>query len=90
LVLTEVETQELEVFLGQKLPEDSTEYQLRVQSSSQLKSTIELLEALWSTQALKERHFNHWFSELQVFHTEVSVSSATYLYQNNQYSNNHW
>ena len=35
---------------------------------------LNLLEGLWYTQALKERHFDNWFTELIRKHTlEVSI-----------------
>ena len=35
------------------------------EGSKKLKMTLNLLESLWTIQALKERHFNAWFYQLQ-------------------------
>ena len=39
---------------------------------------LDLIEGLWSAQALKERHFNHWFSELKRIQIQ-DVSNTTRL-----------
>ena len=71
--MTEPELRELEAFFGQGLPRDAIEFQAH--ATGKLRVVADLIEVLWAAQALKERHFNHWFSELQTIHTEVSYES---------------
>lgn len=67
-VLTEPELRELEAYFGQGLPRDAAEFQAH--ASDKLRVVADTIEGLWAAQALKERHFNHWFSELQALHMQ--------------------
>lgn len=71
--LSPSQTVELEHFLsGAKLTSlSSSEGHLedrQMESISVADKYMDLLEVLWSTQAMKERHFDSWFSDLQMMH----------------------
>lgn len=53
---------DMETFLGEKLDTNIT--------GSKLNQYLDLLESLWTTQALKERHFNAWYNQLKDLHIE--------------------
>ena len=65
--LTSDEKNELETYL-----ETSLELLAQPQSQQTQKANfiLDILEALWTTQALKERHFDGWFAELKQIHLQ--------------------
>lgn len=67
--LSSEERSELEEFFGAKLsPYAPASY------VSKLERVLDLLEALWMSQALKERQFEAWFREIRKVHMkEVSI-----------------
>lgn len=61
--LSNDERSALEEFFGAKLsPYVPASY------VSKLERVLDLLEALWMSQALKERHFETWFREIRKVH----------------------
>ena len=69
-ILSPEETTELESFLGVNLSD------IRYgQRQNKVDEYLDLVEGLWTTQALKERHFDSWFTDLKKLHEkEVPVS----------------
>lgn len=67
--LAENEIAEIETFLQEKLPH----YNLDAVLGPKLHIYLDVFECLWVTQALKERHFNHWFSELRSRHIKEVI-----------------
>ena len=62
-VLSPEETTELELFVGVNLSD------IRYgQRQNKVDEYLDLVEGLWTTQALKERHFDSWFTDLKKLH----------------------
>lgn len=75
-VLSPEETTELEVFLGVSLSE------IRYgQRQNKVDEYLDLVEGLWTTQALKERHFDSWFTDLKKLHEKEvhELSPSRYI-----------
>ena len=73
--LTTAETAELESFLG--VPLADIQYGRR---QNKVDVYLDLVEGLWTAQALKERHFDSWFTDLKKLHEkEVSIDPFLWL-----------
>ena len=81
--LTPSQTAELESFLGgvSLASLASSEGHLedrQIEHISAADKYMDLLEVMWSTQAMKERHFDSWFSDLQLMHIRDVSRGAVY------------
>jgi hypothetical protein len=75
------EQQILESFLGVPLRSLSVFDDILLASPERKKAEyyLDVLEELWSIQALKERHFDAWITELRSLHSK-EVSSVTFIF----------
>ena len=74
-LLRSEEITELESFLGEKLT--GIQYSEKRGPSDRY---LDLVEALWTAQALKERHFDYWFTETKkVYDAEVTTTTLAFL-----------
>lgn len=73
--LTPEQIQILDMFFGISLKTIShNPTDLKSEDCNKLNKYLDLFEGLWNIQALKERHFDYWFTELRRIHaTEVCV-----------------
>ena len=69
---------EVESYLG--VPIDLLAETDRRQPAGRVSRVLDLLEGMWSVQALKERHFDSWFTALISSHNEkVEIHYSIYI-----------
>lgn len=75
-------TSELEDFIGCPLSSvvssvggDKDAASIADSNSTMVDACLDLLESMWATQALKERHFDSWMAELHQMHAKEVILS---------------